>query len=186
MSWNASVSQDDPALRPAPRPGPAGQLEPTVRDAVHQYPTLMRFRCALAHLHAELGQAQAARAAFDAVLPSVLVGDHVDAEWLVAMCMLPDVCAFLTDSPAAEGLYAMLLPYRHLYANAPAETTFGSVERALGVLAAVSGRGDAVEHLTTAAATEERMRAPVASPRSPRSGPRPPAPRCRRRRRTCQ
>ena len=119
----------------------------------------MRFRCAGPTSTPSSAQAQAARAAFDAVLPSVLVGDHVDAEWLVAMCMLPDVCAFLTDSPAAEGLYAMLLPYRHLYANAPAETTFGSVERALGVLAAVSRRGDAVEHLTTAAATEERMRA---------------------------
>ena len=117
MSWNASVSRTIQlfVLR-RPRVGWPSSNRPCGTRST-SYPTLMRFRCALAHLHAELGRGTGSPGAFDAVLPSVLAGDHVDAEWLVAMCLLPDVCAFLRDSPAAAGLYTMLLPYRHLYAK---------------------------------------------------------------------
>jgi hypothetical protein len=54
----------------------------------------------------------------------------------------------------------MLLPYERLYAQAPVESVFGSVGRALGVLATTLGRyDDAERHFAVAIETEEAMRA---------------------------
>jgi hypothetical protein len=86
--------------------------------------------------------------------------EHVDAEWLFAVCLLADACAPLGDRVAAGRLHALLLPFRDRYARAPVEASFGCVARALGVLAAVLGRHDeAAEHLGTAIEIERRMRA---------------------------
>ncbi|MEA2457166.1 MAG: hypothetical protein QOC95_138, partial [Thermoleophilaceae bacterium] len=118
------------------------------------------FHCALAHLYGELGREPEARAALGALLSRDLSREHVDAEWLFSMSLLPDPCAFLGDTGAAETLYSLLLPYEHLYAQAPVEASFGAVARGLGVLATTLGRFDsAARHFDVAIETERRMRA---------------------------
>ena len=54
----------------------------------------------------------------------------------------------------------MLLPYERLYAHAPVEAAFGSVARALGVLATSLGRFDEAEaHFGAAIEIEQSMSA---------------------------
>jgi tetratricopeptide (TPR) repeat protein len=128
--------------------------------SVHEFPALPRFRCALAHLHAELGHEAEARALLDDLLGRDLAHEHVDAEWLFTLCLLPDPCAAVGDHPGAAKLYALLLPYGALYAQAPVEAPFGSVARGLGVLATTLGDHDAAErHFGVALEIERRMRA---------------------------
>lgn len=158
QSWNAGVSQRIGRFVLCREQGRLEELEPMLMRAVHEYPTLPRFRSALAHLYAQLGRRPEARAAFDDVLPSALAREHVDEEWLFGMGLLPDVCAWLGDGDAAARLYALLLPYEPLYALAPAEAAFGSVARGLGVLATELRRfDDAERHFTVALELERRM-----------------------------
>ena len=59
---------------------------------------------------------------------------------------------------AAERVYALLLPYAELYAEAPLEATFGAVARGLGVLATELRRFDEAEgHFNSALEIELRM-----------------------------
>jgi tetratricopeptide (TPR) repeat protein len=159
-SWNAVVSQRLALFVLRRAQGRLAELEDAIRRSIHEYPSLLRFRCALAHLYAELDRDGDARATFDALLSRDLAREHVDAEWLFTVCLLADPCARLGDHEAAGKLYSMLLPYEPLYAMAPVEAGFGSAARALGVLATILRRfDDAERHFDVAIETERRMRA---------------------------
>jgi hypothetical protein len=160
QSWNAGVSQTLQLFTLRREQGRLGEVEDNIRRGVHEYPALLRFRCAAAHLAAELGHEADARASLDSVLSHDLRREYLDAEWLLGMSMLPDVCAFLRDESAAERLYELLLPYDGKYAEAPMEATFGSVARALGVLARTLARvNDAERHFADALDSELAMQA---------------------------
>lgn len=134
------------------------ELEGTIRRSVHEYPALLRFRCALAHLCGERGRERDTRAVFDTLLSRDLAREHLDAEWFFSISLLPDPCVFLGDEEAAAKLYSLLLPYEHLYAQAPVEAVFGSLARGLGVLATTLRRfDDAERHFDVAIETEGRM-----------------------------
>jgi tetratricopeptide (TPR) repeat protein len=140
--------------------GRLAALEETIQRSVHEYPALLRFRCALAHLYCEVGRERHARAALDDLLSRDLAREWVDAEWLFAMNLLADPCGLLGEDEAAAKLYSILLPYDHLYAQAPVEASFGSVARGLGVLATrLRHFEDAERHFETALEIEQRMRA---------------------------
>ena len=159
-SWNAVVSERLATFVLRREQGRLAEVENTIRRSVHEYPTLPRFRCALAHLYAELGRRRDARAVFDELLPAALAREHVDAEWLFTVALLPDVCAYLEDGAAAAGLYSLLLPYQERYAMAAVEVSFGSIARGLGVLATKLERfEDAARHFETALEIERTMRA---------------------------
>ena len=157
-SWNAVVTQRLALFVLRRAQGRLVELEGTIRRSVHEYPALLRFRCALAHVYGELGREQDCRAAFDELLSHDLGRHHVGAEWLFSMCLLPDPCGFLGDEDAAAKLHSLLLPYEHLYAQAPVEAVFGSLARGLGVLATTQGRfDDAERHFERAIEMERRM-----------------------------
>lgn len=140
--------------------GRLAELDDPIRRSVHEYPALLRFACALAHLHSQLGHTEEARATFDALLTRDLEHEHRDAEWLFSLSLLTDPCAFLGDEAAAARLHRLLLPYEHLYAQAPVEAVAGCVARALGVLGTTIGRYDEAEHhFAVAIEIERRMRA---------------------------
>jgi DNA-binding SARP family transcriptional activator len=161
QSWNAIVSQRLALFVLRRAQGRLAELEDTIRRSVHEYPALLRFRCALAHLYGELGRERDARAAFDPLLSRDLAREHLDAEWLFSMMLLVEPCAFLGDEGAAAKLYSLLLPYEHLYAQAPVEAVFGSLARGLGVLATTLSRfDDAERHFDIAIETERTMAAP--------------------------
>jgi DNA-binding SARP family transcriptional activator len=158
--WNAMVSYRLQLFVLRRAQGRLAELKPVMERSVHEFPALLRFRTALPHLHAELGHEAQARALFDEVLARDLAREHIDAEWLFSIALLPDVCSRLGNRAAAATLHALLLPFADRYAQAPVEASFGCVARGLGVLASVLGRHDeAVAHLEAAIEIERRMRA---------------------------
>jgi DNA-binding SARP family transcriptional activator len=159
-SWNAVVSQRLALFVLRRAQGRLAELEDTIARSTHEYPALLRFRCALAHLYAALRREEDARAAVDSLLSRDLGQEHLDTEWFFSMSLLPDPCAFLGDEDSAAKLYSLLLPYEHVYAVAAIETVFGSLARGLGVLATTLRRFDEAErHFNVAIETERRMRA---------------------------
>jgi tetratricopeptide (TPR) repeat protein len=159
-TWNAVVSQRLALFVLRRAQGRLAELEDTVKRSVHEYPALLRFRCALAHLYGELDREQECRATFTELLSHDLRRHHVDAEWLFSMSLLADVVAVLGDEDAAARLYELLVPYERLYGHAPVEVSFGSIARGLGVLAATLRRfDDAERHFDAAIDIERAMRA---------------------------
>jgi tetratricopeptide (TPR) repeat protein len=159
-SWNAVVSERLALFVLRRAQGRLAALEDTISRSVHEYPSLLRFRCALCHLYGELGRERDARAALTSLLARDLAHEHLDAEWLFGMSMLPDPCARFGRDGEVEKLYSMLLPYERLYAQAPVESVFGAVARGLGVLATALARfDDAERHFEVAIKTERAMKA---------------------------
>jgi tetratricopeptide (TPR) repeat protein len=136
------------------------EIEDTLKRSVHEYPPLLRFRCALAHTYGELGRKHEASAALDELMTHDLGNEHLDAEWLLSITLLADPCALVGDHDIAATLYALLAPYQRLYTVAPVEATFGSVARALGLMAGILERFDEAEqHFAFAIETERNMKA---------------------------
>src|SRR4051812_23919545 len=159
-SWNARVSERLQLFVLLRATGRLHEIEDLIERSVHEYPTLLRFRCALAHLYAELGKLSAARSVVEGLPLDEFGSDYLDAEWLFTASLLPDVYRVLGDKSAAARLYPLLLPQERLYAQAPSETTFGTVARGLGVLASTLERyDDAERHLEMAIAAERSLRA---------------------------
>ena len=160
QSWNAVVSERFALFVLRRAQGRLAEFEDTIKRCVHEYPPLLRFRCALAHTYGELCRKHDASAVLDELMTHDLGNEHVDAEWLLSMTLLADVCAIVEDHDAAARLHALLAPYEDLYTVAPVEATFGSVARALGVVASVLERFDAAErHFASAIETEWKMKA---------------------------
>jgi DNA-binding SARP family transcriptional activator len=157
-SWNAVVSHRLGLFVLRRAQGRLAELEDIIRRSVHEYPSLPRFPAALAHLYAELGREPGARSVLEVLLSRDLAREHFDAEWLFTISLLADPCARLGERDAARRLYSMLLPYEPLYAHAPVEAAFGSVARALGVLATTMRSFEKAEgHFDVAIETERRM-----------------------------
>ena len=160
QSWNAVVSERFALFVLRRAQGQLAVFEDTIKRSVREYPPLLRFRCALAHTYGELGRKRDASAALDELMTRDLGNEYLDAEWLLSITLLADPCALVDDHDAAARLYALLAPYERLYTVAPVEATFGSVARALGVVANVLERFDAAErYFSLAIATERKMRA---------------------------
>jgi tetratricopeptide (TPR) repeat protein len=160
QSWNAVVSERLALFVLRRAQGGLAELEDTIKRSVREYPPLLRFRCALAHVYGELGRKRDASAALDELMTDDLGNEYVDAEWLLSITLLADPCALVGDKDAATKLYALLAPYEGLYTQAPVEATFGTVARALGVVATVIERfDDAERHFALAIETEQKMKA---------------------------
>ncbi|MFL5853421.1 MAG: BTAD domain-containing putative transcriptional regulator [Solirubrobacteraceae bacterium] len=156
--WNAVVSQRIALFLLRREQGRLGELATTIGRSVHEYPSLLRFACAQAHLEADLGREREARAHLDGLLALDLEREHRDAEWLFSMALLADPCGWLAHERGAAKLYPLLLPFEQLYAVAPIEGSFGAMARGLGVLATVLRRyDDADRHLEAAIDIERRM-----------------------------
>ncbi len=159
-SWNAAVSHRLALFVLRHAQGRLAELEDTISRAVHEFPTLPRFQCALAHLYGELGREREARTVLGDLLARDLAEEHVDAEWLFSVNLLADPAASLADEDAAVKVYDLLLPHERLYARAPVEAAFGAVARSLGVLATTLRDYEAAErHFEDAMEMERRMRA---------------------------
>ena len=160
QSWNARLTHLLASFVLCRAQGRLADMEGALERAVHEYPTLLRVRSALAHLHAELGRERETRHALDELLGRDLT-EPFDEEWLVGIGLLVDPCAYLRDEAAAATLYDLLAPYCDFYAVAPSEVTFGTVARGLGVLATTMRRFDDAEaHFERALEIEQRLHAP--------------------------
>jgi tetratricopeptide (TPR) repeat protein len=137
-----------------------GELARVSADLAARFSARPVFRCALAHLHARSGRADAAARELDSLARDDFSALPFDQEWLFGMSFLAEVAALLDVSDAASVLYTQLLPWARLNAVDVGEGFRGSVSYYLGLLAAALGRhDDAVFHYETAIEMSERMEA---------------------------
>jgi tetratricopeptide (TPR) repeat protein len=137
--------------------GRLGELEPMLSGSEGRSPA----RWLLALLYSELGREAEARSVFDALAAGGFVDVPYELEWLLAMCFLSEVCAFLSDAERAAVLFETLLPYAALNVVSAPELSVGAASRYLGILASTMERWDEAErHFEHALAMNERMGAP--------------------------
>lgn len=141
--------------------GTLGELEPMVAAQVQANPGIPAFRAALALARCESGMTDQAREVLEAEAADGFARFPYDSNWLVGLAIYAEVCGRTGGAGAAARLHAILEPYAEQVAFNSA-TTWGSVQRHLGNLAAVMGRpAEAQERLRDAAARHEAMGAPL-------------------------
>jgi DNA-binding SARP family transcriptional activator/tetratricopeptide (TPR) repeat protein len=136
--------------------GRLAEVEPSVRRFIELYPRLVAWRAGLALLLIELDRPDEARAEFEALAGGDLPRD---ANWLIGVTLLAEVCGALGDGERAEPLYELLEPYggRNVVVGRAA-TCNGAAARLLGTLAAAMRSWELAEgHFISALAMHERM-----------------------------
>jgi tetratricopeptide (TPR) repeat protein len=117
-------------------------VEALIKDAVSLFPMRPVFRCALAYIHAQLGDASRAQAEVDDLAAQDFAAVQRDNEYLFSLAFLAGAVDTLADLRAAAVLYDLLVPYADLNTINADEVGTGSVSRTLGVLAAALSRWD--------------------------------------------
>ncbi len=136
--------------------GRLGEVEPAVRGFIEVYPMLVAWRAALALMLIELGRTDEARTEFEAV---PVEGLPRDANWMIGITLLAEVCGALGDGERAQALYDALEPYagRNVVVGRAA-TCNGAASRLLGILAGAMRQWELAEgHFISALAMHERM-----------------------------
>ena len=138
--------------------GSLEEVEPAMCELVAEYPARPVFRCALAHLHAQLGRTAEAKRALDDLAGDDFSALPFDMEWLYGMSLLAETSARLGDTDSAAVMYGLLLPWATFNVTDHPEGFRGSVARYLGILATTTGRSrEAAEHFEAALELNERM-----------------------------
>jgi tetratricopeptide (TPR) repeat protein len=138
--------------------GRLGESESLIRAAVDEFPQYGAFRCYVALMECELGDAEAARRALALLAADEFATFPRDDEWLFCLSLLAEVAAHVNDRETAAVLYRLLLPYADLNAMVSGEVALGSVARYLGLLATTLERWeDADTHFARAVASNEQM-----------------------------
>jgi class 3 adenylate cyclase len=110
----------------------------------------------------------AARREFEVVAARNFENIPADPNYLVCLALLADVATSLEDAPRCQRLYEMLAPYpeRCVFTQA-GPCMLSSVQRSLGMTAAVCGRIDqAIEHFDAAIRREREVGIKPAVPRT--------------------
>jgi tetratricopeptide (TPR) repeat protein len=139
--------------------GRLAEVEGAVRGFIELYPALPGWRCALALLLVELGRPEEARREFERVAATHFADIPRDANWLIGITLLAEVCGALGDGERAGELYELLRPYagRNVIVGRNA-TNNGSASRLLGLLATARGEWDLAErHFEEAQAMHAHM-----------------------------
>jgi tetratricopeptide (TPR) repeat protein len=139
--------------------GRLAEVEPAVRRFVERYPALLAWRAGLGLLLVELGRADEARDEFETLAARGFDDLPRDANWLIAVTLLAEVCGALADGARAESLYRLLEPYagRNVVVGRAA-TCNGAAARLLGILAAAMHSWETAErHFISALEMHERM-----------------------------
>ncbi len=135
------------------------EVESSVDGFIAMYPAVPAWRCTRALMYVELDREEAARDEFEALARAGFDALPRDAQWLIAMTLLAEVCGRLGDAARAAELYEPLLPYaeRNVIVGRAA-TCNGSASRPLGILAATQGDWARAEgHFADALAMHEAM-----------------------------
>jgi tetratricopeptide (TPR) repeat protein len=139
--------------------GRLAEVEGAVRGFIELYPAIPAWRSALALLLVELGRPEEARAEFERLAEGGFSAIPRDANWLIAVTLLAEVCGALGDAARAAELYELLAPYagRNVVVGRNA-TNNGSASRLLGILATARHEYDLAErHFAEARAMHVKM-----------------------------
>jgi DNA-binding SARP family transcriptional activator/tetratricopeptide (TPR) repeat protein len=139
--------------------GRLAEVEDAVRGFIELYPAIPAWRAALALLALELRRPDEARAEFEALHAGGFAALPRDANWLICVTLLAEVCGRLGDADGAGELYGLLKSYagRNVVVGRAA-TCNGSASRLLGILATARAEWELAEHHFAAAlAMHERM-----------------------------
>ena len=139
--------------------GRLAELEEAVRGFVREFPQGSSWRAALALLHAEVGDEEAARWQFEQLAAEEFHTIPCGVLWPVTIAMTTDVCAFLGDVRRAAMLYELLLPYEErCIVVGLGFACLGSAAHFLGRLAVTMGRIEvACRHFEDALQANERI-----------------------------
>jgi DNA-binding SARP family transcriptional activator len=122
-------------------------------------PIIWRAALAVAQLEAE--EPDAARAGYERFAERDFPVPHGFLR-LATLALLAELCAGLDDTARAPLLYATLAPYRDRFIQVGLASSWGSVERHLGLLSAASGNlASAEQHLARAAERNAEFGSPV-------------------------
>jgi tetratricopeptide (TPR) repeat protein len=112
---------------------------------------------------AEAGRLAEARALLDRGVAGEVAAAPLDSEWLPVIAQLTEAAAVLNGHPLAGQLYELLAPHRSRFTVEGIGCAYhGSVERHLGVLAALlDRRQSAAGHFEAALAANRRLGAPL-------------------------
>lgn len=141
--------------------GRHGELAPLLFHAHAANPGIAALRSSVALLHVVEGRVVEAAAIFAADADARFRTMPYNTLWSTALVQYADVAAALDARDAAEALFEQLQPHSGRFAHNSA-TCAGPIDRALGVLAGMLGRGeDAERYFRAAEATCERVEAPL-------------------------
>src|SRR4051812_34090337 len=126
--------------------GRLAEVEGAVRGFIELYPAIPAWRSALALMLVELGRPDEARSEFEQAAEGGFAAFPRDANWLIAITLMAEVCGALGDATRAEELYRLLEPYagNNVVVGRNA-TNYGNASRLLGLLAATRGEDELAE-----------------------------------------
>src|SRR3954451_23254012 len=139
--------------------GRLAEVEGAVRGFIERYPAIRAWRSALALMLVELGRPDEALAEFEQVAAGGFAAFPHDANWLIAITLMAEVCGALGDAARAAELYRLLEPYagRNVVVGRAA-TCNGSASRLLAILATAQGSWELAErHFEDAQAMHSAM-----------------------------
>ena len=158
LGWSAAVSHGLQLYVLRRQQGRLAEVEDLVRGSARQYSTYPIWRCVLVQTVAELGHAEEAGDAFEALVGERFASLPFDEEWLSGMAMLAETARNLGHVQGASILYERLLPYGHHVAICYPDICTGAVSLYLGMLAQTrSCWDDAAQHFEDAIAMNERI-----------------------------
>jgi len=139
--------------------GRLAEVVERIAAAAEQTPEVPAWRCTLAHVYAQLGEADSARDQLR------MLGDLADlprdALWLLSMTRLATVAHALDDRGRSQEAYDLLLPYANRFVVSLSVLCEGSTSRPLGMLATTLGRyDDAALHFDRALDMCAQIRSP--------------------------
>jgi hypothetical protein len=129
--------------------GRLGELRETIRVHGERYPSVARWRDALAAV--ELADERTARAEIERHARGGFADLPRNVLWVLHLCALAEACVLVRDQRRAARLYELLSPYEERNAVSLSTMPFGPVALRLGMLAALLGRwGEAERHFEVA------------------------------------
>ena len=136
---------------------PLDDIALPARNFTAEFAAVPAWRAATALLYADLGLDAAARQEFEQIAANDFADLPRNADWMIAMATLSQLCAYLRDGARGALLYEQLRPYaQRCVVVGHGLVCLGSVERFLGLLAASHRRWDEAEAHFQAAVQRNR------------------------------
>jgi class 3 adenylate cyclase/tetratricopeptide (TPR) repeat protein len=135
------------------------EVRPYLEDVAQRHQQRRTWPIALALMHAELGQLEAARTQLGLLAPGGFEAIPRNLAWSSLVALVAEVCALTGQQDEAAALYPQLVPWAgHNIVTGSGALCFGSASRYLGLLAAQAGDLDqAVAYLEEGLAQNRSM-----------------------------